>query len=208
MLRIVVLISGGGSTLENLIERIRDGRLRNVRIAGVISSRGKVRGVEIARAAELPLVVIRRRDYADDRAFSDAVFTAVRAFGANLAVMGGYLCYLPLPQDFARRVLNIHPALLPDHGGAGMYGPNVHKAVLASGARRTGCTVHLADDQYDHGPIIAQAVAEIRPDDTAESLAARVGELERELYPSVLQQIADQGVEWLDDPGKWPARNQ
>ncbi len=208
MLRIVVLISGGGTTLENLIDRIRNRRLRNVRITGVISSRSSVRGVEIARAAGLPLVVIRRRDYDDHRTFGDAVFAAVRAFGADLVVMGGYLCYLPLPEDFTRRVLNIHPALLPDHGGAGMYGPSVHKAVLASGARRTGCTVHLADDQYDHGPIIAQAATEVRPDDTAESLAARVGELERELYPAVLQQIADRGVEWLDDPAKWPARNQ
>lgn len=205
MLRIVVLISGGGSTLDNLIQRIGDGRLHGVRITGVISSRGPVRGVEIARTAGLPLVVVRRKDYGGDRAFGDAVFAAVRAFGADLVVMGGFLCYLPLPDDFARRVLNIHPALLPEHGGRGMFGLNVHRAVLAGGARRSGCTVHQADDQYDHGPIVARAITEIQPGDTPESLAQRVGELERELYPRVIQQIADHGAAWLDEPARWPA---
>ena len=208
MLNIAVLISGGGSTLANLIERIADGRLTNTRIVRVISSRSGVGGVEIARAADLPLDVVRRKDHGDHAIFGGAVFDAVRAARAELVVMGGYLCYLPIATDYRSRVLNVHPALLPAHGGAGMMGMRVHEAVLAAGERRTGCTVHIADDEYDHGPIVAQRLIDVRAGDTAETLAVRVGELERDLYPEVIQRVADHGPAWLDQPDAWPVNSR
>ena len=196
-MRIVVLISGGGSTLLNLIERIADGRLRDVEISGVVSSRATVRGVQIARSAGLPTDVVRVQDFADADAFSAALTAACDARAPDLAVMGGFLCFWRFPESYAGRVVNIHPALLPGYGGRGMFGARVHDAVLASGDPVSGCTVHLVDHEYDHGPIIAQRRVGVRIDDTAESLARRVGAAERELYPSVLQQVADRGVPWL-----------
>ena len=197
VLALGVLISGGGTTLENLIERIADGRLRGVQIRQVVSSRGAVRGVEIARRAGLPLEIVRKKDHSDERAFSAAIVAALERAGVELVVMGGFLCYWHIPNRYQGRVLNIHPALLPAFGGREMYGLRVHEAVLASGATESGCTVHIADDQYDHGPIVAQRRVPVRPDDTPESLAARVGAAERELYPHVIQQVADHGLGWL-----------
>lgn len=196
-LQIGVLISGGGSTLENLIRRLADGRLRRVRIAAVVSSRAAVRGVEIARSAGLPLAVVRPRDFADEGAFASALAAALDQAGVELVVMGGFLCLWRYPVRYEARVLNIHPALLPDFGGKGLYGHYVHEAVLASGVTESGCTVHLVDDQYDHGPTVAQARVPILPGDTPDTLAARVGEAERELYPAVIQRVADEGLDWL-----------
>lgn len=191
-LRIGVLLSGGGTTLANLIDRIGDGRLRGVRIACVISSRADVRGVEIARQAGLPTSIIRPRDFAEAGAFSDAVAAGLREARVQLVVMAGFLCHWKIPPDFVGRTVNIHPSLLPRYGGRGMYGHHVHAAVLAAGEKESGCTVHLVDDEYDHGPVIAQRRVPVLPGDTPEELAARVMALERELYPAVLQEIADQ----------------
>jgi phosphoribosylglycinamide formyltransferase-1 len=196
-LRLGVLISGTGTTLANLIERIGDGRLRNVEIALVISSREKVRGVDIAREARLPITIIRRRDLPELDAFSQAVTEALDAARIDLVAMAGFLCLWHWPDRYEGSVLNIHPALLPEFGGPGMFGHHVHRAVLESGARESGCTVHLADGQYDHGPIVARTRVPVQPDDSIESLSARVGVAERELYPEVIQAVADHGVEWL-----------
>lgn len=197
LLRLAVLISGGGTTLENLVQRIHDGRLRRVEIQLVISSRSTVRGVEIAQAAQLPLELIRRKDFADDAAFSDALTAALDRAGVDLVVLGGFLCFWRLPPQYEGRVLNIHPALLPRFGGQGMYGHHVHEAVLADGESESGCTVHLVDNQYDHGPIVGQMRVSVLPNDTPESLAQRVGVAERELYPQMIQHVADHGLEWL-----------
>lgn len=196
-LKLGVLISGGGSTLENLIERIRDRRLSGVEIRLVISSRSTVRGVEIARAAGLPLEIIRKKDHPDGAAFSDALTAALDRAGVDLVVLAGFLCFWQVPQHYQGRVLNIHPALLPHFGGQGMYGLRVHEAVLSAGVTESGCTVHLVDNQYDHGPIVGQTRVPVRPADTPTSLAERVGVAERELYPRIIQQVAERGIEWL-----------
>lgn len=196
-LRLGVLISGGGTTLENIIHRIRDGRLHRVEIALVIASRGSVRGVDIARAAGRSLEIIRKRDYMDAGSFSGNITAALDRARCDLAVLAGFLCHWQLPPHWFGRALNIHPALLPHFGGQGMFGHHVHEAVLASGATESGCTVHLLDEQYDHGPIVAQARVPVRPGDTPDTLAQRVGEAERELYPQVIQQVADNGLGWL-----------
>jgi formyltetrahydrofolate-dependent phosphoribosylglycinamide formyltransferase len=188
-IRLAVLISGGGTTLQNLVERIAGGSL-NAEIALVISSSSKAFGVERARAAGLTVEVIRREDFESVSAFSDAIFSRCRAAGVELVTLGGFLKLLKVPADFAGRVMNIHPALLPAFGGKGMYGHHVHEAVLASGARVTGCTVHFVDDQFDHGPVILQRTVPVLDDDTPESLAARVFEQECEMYPEAIRLFA------------------
>ncbi len=198
-LRIAVLVSGGGTTLENLLRRMADGRLRHVRVDLTISSRADARAVVVARNAGLPVHVVDPRRFDTLQTFSDAIAQRLRDAGVQLAVMGGFLHLWRIPADFAGRVLNIHPALLPDFGGRGMYGLRVHQAVLEAGMPVSGCTVHIADDAYDHGPIIAQMRVPVRADDTPESLARRVRQAEFALYPCVIQQIADAGLSWLDD---------
>lgn len=187
--KLSVLISAGGTTLQNLIDRIADGRL-DAEIVGVVSSRADVFGVERARRAGLPVTVIERKPAAD---FSDRVFAAVRTANPDLVVLAGWLHLLRIPADFRHRVLNIHPSLLPAFGGKGMYGLRVHQAVLDYGAKLTGCTVHFADDTYDTGPIVAQQAVAIRDDDTAETLAARVYEAECKAYPEAIGRIAAGG---------------
>lgn len=197
MLRLGVLISGGGTTLANLVQRLGDGRLRGAAIAQVVSSRSRVGGVEVARQAGLPLAVVRRRDFADVEPFSNAVATLLDAAGVDLVVLAGFLCLWRVPPRYAGRTINIHPALLPEFGGKGMYGLRVHEAVLRAGRRESGCTVHLVDDEYDHGPIVAQARVAVLPGDTPQALSERVAAAEFELLPGVIQRVADQGVVWL-----------
>ncbi|MBK8914184.1 MAG: phosphoribosylglycinamide formyltransferase [Phycisphaerales bacterium] len=192
-LRAVVLISGGGSTLENLAARIADQRLRGVRIVGAICSREGVGGIEVARRHGIPIELIPRTQFPDDDTFSNAITDVVRRMNAEIVLMAGFLSFWRIPADFVARVLNIHPALLPAFGGRGMYAARVHRAVLAAGESHSGCTVHVADNEYDHGPILAQRRVPVLPGDTPESLAQRVGEQERELYPLVIQAIADRG---------------
>lgn len=201
-LRLGVLISGGGTTLENLIRRIDDGRLRHVRIVAVVSSRAEARGVAIAEQAGLPVHVVDPRRCTSEQAFSDAIGGHLRAAGVDLVAMGGFVHLWRIPADFDRRVLNIHPALLPKFGGRGMYGLRVHRAVLEAGERVSGCTVHIADNQYDHGPIVAQMRVPVQAGDTAETLAARVRQAEFALYPCVIQYVAQRGVEVLAAYGR------
>ena len=190
---IAVLISGGGTTLQNLIDRIDAGRLP-ARIVQVVSGRTDAFGLERARRAGLPVEVVPRRAFPNIAEFSERTFGLCRAAGAELVVLAGYLQLLQIPDDYRHKVLNIHPALLPSFGGKGMYGQHVHEAVLAYGAKVTGCTVHFVDDQYDHGPIIAQRAVPVRDDDTPTTLAARVFEAECEIYPTVIRAVAEGAV--------------
>ena len=186
-IRLAVLISGGGRTLLNLHQRIQDRSLRAV-IATVVSSRGDAAGVARARGAGLPTVVIERRGLTAG-AFQRELTQAVA--GADLVCMAGFLSLWRIPDEFYGRVINIHPALLPDFGGAGMYGTRVHEAVLAARKTISGCTVHFCDNQYDHGPIILQRTVPVLPDDTADTLAARVFEQECIAYPEAIRLFAD-----------------
>jgi len=187
---IAVLISGSGTTLQNLIDRVAAGTLP-VRIVQVISSKANALGVERARQAGIPVEVIERKAFPTLEAFSDRTFELCRRAGARLVCLGGYLQLLRIPADYRGKVLNIHPALLPSFGGKGMYGRHVHEAVLQCGAKESGCTVHLVDEQYDQGPIVAQRAVELLPDDTPETLAARVFQQECELYPEVIRAFVE-----------------
>lgn len=184
--RLVALISGGGTTMQNLIDRIATGKL-NATIAGVVSSRGDVLGVERAREAGIAVTVIARDS---GGGFADRVWAAARAFHPTLVCFAGWLHLLPIPDDFRHRVLNIHPALLPAFGGKGMYGRRVHEAVLAYGAKVSGCTVHFTDDTYDTGPILVQKCVPVLEGDDADTLAARVFQAECEAYPEAIDLIA------------------
>lgn len=188
-LRVAVLISGGGTTLRNLIERIDAGSL-NVEILLVVSSTPKAGGLKFAEQAGIPVAVIVRKDFDSQDQFSRAIFDRCRQAGVDLVVMGGFLKRVTVPDDFANRVVNIHPALIPSFCGEGMYGHFVHEAVLEYGAKVSGCTVHFADNQYDHGPVIVQKAVPVMEDDTPETLAARVFAAECEAYPEVLNLIA------------------
>ncbi len=189
--RIAVLISGGGTTPQNLGDRIAERRLAGVEIGVVISSRSQVAGVERAREAGLPLEVIRVKDHPEVEDFSERIAGTLDRYGVKLAVQGGWLCYWRLPERWLGRVVNIHPALLPKFGGQGFYGNRVHQAVLDSREEQTGATVHWVDNEYDHGEIIGRKTCAVQPGDTVESLAGRVQALERELLPEVIARIRD-----------------
>ena len=192
--RIAALVSGGGSTLDNIRAKIADGQL-NAEVVQVIASRADCAGVEKAHAANLPCQVISRKDFADVIEFSDAIFSLCREARADLVTLAGYLQLIEIPDDFHLRVMNIHPALIPSFCGHGYYGHHVHEAVLGRGAKVSGCTVHFADNQYDHGPIIVQRCVPVAEGDTPDSLAARVFQAECEAYPEAIRLFASGRLE-------------
>lgn len=189
MITLGVLISGGGRSLQNLIDVIGRGELP-ARIAVVVSSLSKVKGVERARAAGLPVEIARVQDHPSVEAFSERIVAALERHRVELACQAGFTAYWRIPERWIGRVMNIHPALLPNFGGKGFYGRRVHEAVLRSGARESGCTVHFADEQYDHGPIILQKTVPVLPGDTPETLAERVFGAECEAYPEAIRRVA------------------
>jgi phosphoribosylglycinamide formyltransferase-1 len=192
-IKIAVLISGSGRTLKNFIDLATEDQLP-VEIKLVVSSSPAAGGLKFAADAGIPTRVIRREDFpkgpAGDRSFGDAVFAACRDAHVDYVAMAGFMKLAPVPPDFAGRVVNIHPALMPAFCGAGMYGDRVHKAVLDAGVKVTGCTVHFVDNQYDHGPIIWQQPVPVFDDDTPDTLGKRVFEVEKEAYPHVLRLLA------------------
>jgi len=190
-LRLGVLISGGGTTLQNLAEGIRDGTL-NATIAAVISSNPHAYGLQRAAKLGLPACTITRKECGGDvPAFSARLVAELQEKRVDLVVMAGFLSLWHIPPEFHGRVMNIHPALLPSpFGGPGMYGHRVHEAVLASGAKVSGCTVHFADNLYDHGPIILHRTCPVLDTDTADTLAHRVFEEECVAYPQAIRLFA------------------
>lgn len=189
-LRLAVLISGGGRTLENIADAIARGELNAV-VSIVISSRPGVYGLERAAKLGVRAETVDYKQYGDDEAFSREVFRLIRDAGADLACLCGFLRRLAIPDDFNNKVINIHPALLPGFGGRGMYGHHVHEAVLAAGCKVSGCSVHFANAEYDKGPILLQRTCPVLADDTPDTLAARVFEQECLAYPEAIKLIAD-----------------
>lgn len=192
--RLGVLISGGGTTLLNFLDCIADGTLE-AEIPLVISSQAECRGVERARAAGLNVQVLPRSRYRDVTEYSDAVFGELAQCEVDLVTMAGFLCLLRIPSGFEHRVMNIHPSLIPAFCGHGYYGHKVHEAAIERGVRVSGCTVHFADNQYDHGPIILQRVVDVPQDATPEGLAALVFEAEKQAYPEAIRLFATARLE-------------
>ena len=187
--KLSVMISGGGTTLKNLIDWQNRGDLQ-AQITQVISSKPSVGGLQYAADAGIDGQVVDHRDYDGVESFSKALFDATRLAGVDLVVMGGFLRRVAIPEDFVNRVINIHPSLIPAFCGKGNYGRRVHQAVVDYGCKVSGCTVHFVDDHYDHGPIIGQSTVEVTAADTADSLATKVFDAECELYPQVINAIA------------------
>ena len=189
-IRIAALLSAGGTTLQNLLDRIADGRLR-AEVVLVVSNHADAFGLERAHRAGIATAVVNRKDAGSRAEFSFRIFDACRAANAELVCLAGFLQLIEVPDDFLGRVMNIHPSLIPAFCGQGYYGHHVHDAVLAYGAKISGCPVHFADNQYDHGPIIVQRTVPVRDDDTVETLAARNFEQECEAYPEAIRLFAE-----------------
>jgi formyltetrahydrofolate-dependent phosphoribosylglycinamide formyltransferase len=188
-MRVAVCVSGSGSNLGALLEAFPASDEAGVDIALVLSDRPDAGGLALARRTNVAAEVL------SDPADSTAWLSRLKQHRIDLVVLAGFLKQVPGPvvATFSGRIINIHPALLPAFGGKGMYGMRVHAAVIASGARESGCTVHVVNEEYDRGPILAQARVPVLPDDTPESLAARVVAAEHPLLPPVVRETARRG---------------
>jgi formyltetrahydrofolate-dependent phosphoribosylglycinamide formyltransferase len=189
-LNLAVLISGSGRTLQNFIDLIQAGKLL-ARIQVVISSKDGVAGLERARKHNIPAFVVARKKYKSNVEFSAAVNGVLKPYPVDLIVLAGFLSLYVIPEEYRGKVMNIHPALLPDFGGNGFYGDKVHQAVLDAGRKESGCTVHFADNTYDTGPVIVQKRVPVLPGDTVHTLADRVFEAEKQAYPDAIRLFAE-----------------
>ena len=187
--RLGVLISGGGRTLQNFLDRSEAGTLA-ARVVKVISTRADAYGLVRARDHDVPTAVISRKDFDSTEELSEAITQEMAGAQVDLIAMAGFLCLYRIPARYRGRVMNIHPALLPRFGGKDFYGDRVHQAVLDCGCKVSGCTVHFADNEYDHGPIIVQKAVAVQEDDDAHSLADRVFQKELEAYPEAINLFA------------------
>ncbi|CAN5852277.1 phosphoribosylglycinamide formyltransferase [soil metagenome] len=203
-MRYAVLLSGSGRTLENLLRAIDDRELEG-KVVAVVSSRAGVRGLEVARHAGVPATIADRKRFASDRAFSTSIYEALAPFDPHLILLAGFLRKLHVRPAWERRILNIHPALLPEMAGAsgrGFYGDRVHAAVLESGATRSGATVHIVDNGYDTGSVVMTEVVPVLPSDSVHELAARVFAAECRLYPTAISKYVAQNEHWIrETPG-------
>lgn len=189
-LRIAVLLSGSGTSLENLCERIDAGDL-DAEVCVVVASKPKAGGLERARHRSIPAFAVPRREHPDVGAFNDALHAVLERHAPDLVALLGFLSPFETRGRYDGRTLNVHPALIPAFCGQGLYGRRVHEAVLEAGVKLTGATVHFVDAQYDHGPIILQEAVAVRDDDTPESLAERVQAVERRLVPEAIRLFAE-----------------
>ncbi len=188
--KIAVFLSGGGTNLQSLIDASHDGRLSG-EIALVISNHEEAYGLQRATKAGIDTFVYKIKNYETKEEAHTDLMAMLEQYKIEYIALAGYLKLLPPPviKKFKNRITNIHPALLPKYGGKGMYGHNVHEAVIANGEFESGATVHLVDEIYDNGRILEQKKVPVQPDDTSDSLAARVLKIEHELYPLALDNL-------------------
>jgi phosphoribosylglycinamide formyltransferase-1 len=190
VVRLAVLASGSGTTLQNLLDRISDGSLK-AQVALVLSNNVDAYALERARSAGVETKLVTHKQAGTVEELSRRIFDHCRQAGADLVCLAGFLQLIQVPDDFLGRLMNIHPALIPAFCGKGYYGRHVHDAVLAYGAKISGCTVHFADNEYDHGPIILQRAVPVLDDDTPDTLADRVFEQECRAYPEAIRLFAE-----------------
>lgn len=201
MLRLAVMVSGGGTNLQALIDAVDSGSIRNAQIAVVISNKKEAYALERAEKHGIESCCISPKDFADREAFGQALVDVLDKAQADLVVLAGYLVILPeiLIQKYRNHIINIHPSLIPSFCGAGYYGLRVHEGVLARGVKVTGATVHFVDEGTDTGPIILQKAVEVRQDDTPEILQRRVmEEAEWKILPQAVDLIANGRVSMID----------
>jgi phosphoribosylglycinamide formyltransferase-1 len=192
-LRIAVFASGKGSNAQAILHAVSQGYIPHADVVLVLSDRTQAGALDIARSCLIPAVHCSRLQYEDDMKFVEALAAILHTYKVNFIALAGYLKKIPsaIINEYRNRIVNIHPALLPAFGGPGMFGMHVHEAVIASGARMSGATVHIVDEEYDKGPIVLQSSVEVHPGDTPEALAARVLEIEHQLYPEALKLFAE-----------------
>lgn len=192
-LKIAVFASGRGSNLQAIIDAIESGKLLNSKVVCVISNKKDAGALEIAKSNSISAYYIASENYSSREDFDSAIIDVLNFHSVNLILLAGYLKLLSpiIVQKYRNRILNIHPALLPKFGGKGMYGLNVHRAVIESGEKISGATVHLVDEEYDHGPIIIQESVELDPDETPESLQKKIQKIEHKIYPEAVKLFAE-----------------
>lgn len=192
-LHIAVFASGRGSNFQAVLEKIESGDIPNAKIAAVISNNSTAGALEIARSHSLPALHCSRAQYGSDEDFVAQLRSLLSLYGANLIILAGYMKMMPpeIVRQFRHRILNVHPALLPAFCGKGMFGHRVHEAVLEYGAKVTGATVHLVDEEYDHGPVVLQACVAVENNDTPDSLAEKVLKIEHRLLPEAVRLFAE-----------------
>jgi len=200
VLNIAVFASGRGSNCEAILRAIETRKLHKVSIAVIISNNRDAPVLTIAREHNIPSCHLSQKQFPSEEAFDEAVLAVLRLHDANFIVLAGYMKKLStnLVRRFHNRILNIHPALLPKFGGKGMYGVHVHEAVINSGEKMSGVTIHIVDEEYDHGPIVKQRTVPVGINESPDTLAAKIHEVEHQLYPEVLQLFADDRVQVTD----------
>lgn len=204
-MRAVVMVSGGGTNLQAILDAVRDGKITNTEICGVISNRTDAYALERAKKAGIPAVCVSRKAYATRAEFETALLAAVDSLKPDLIVLAGFLVIIPaeMIRRYERRIINIHPSLIPSFCGDGFYGLHVHEQVLARGVKVTGATVHYVDEGTDTGPILLQKAVAVEPNDTPEVLQRRVMEqAEWIILPQVIDAIANDRIR-KDENGNW-----
>ncbi|MCI7812898.1 MAG: phosphoribosylglycinamide formyltransferase [Lachnospiraceae bacterium] len=194
MLKIAVLVSGGGTNLQAIIDGIDNGTITNTRIETVISNNKNAFALERARQHGIPAICVSPKDYGTREEFNEELLKTIQSFGVDLVVLAGCLVVIPkiMVDAYPNKIINIHPALIPSFCGTGYYGLKVHEAVLARGVKVTGATVHFVDDGTDTGPIILQKAVEVRQGDTPKILQQRVmEEAEWKIMPQAIDLIAN-----------------
>lgn len=198
MLRLVVCVSGGGTNLQAIIDRIGDGTIRNAQIVRVISNNAGAYALKRAEAAGIEDICVSPKTFENRELFNDALLDAIREANPDLIVLAGFLVAVPhqVIAAYTGKIINIHPALIPSFCGKGYYGLRVHKRVLERGVKVTGATVHFVDEGLDSGPIILQKAVYVQEGDTPEILQHRVmEEAEWEILPKAIELIAEDRVE-------------
>lgn len=201
MLRIVVMVSGGGTNLQAIIDGVKDGTISNTEIAGVISNNRNAYALERARINGIANICVSPKEYASRERFNEELLKTVDAFSPGLIVLAGFLVVIPpkMTAKYANRMINIHPSLIPSFCGTGFYGLKVHEAALARGVKVAGATVHFVDEGTDTGPILLQKAVEVLPEDTPEILQRRVMEqAEWKILPQAIDLIANGKVKVED----------
>jgi phosphoribosylglycinamide formyltransferase-1 len=192
-LKIAVFASGRGSNFRAVLDAIEGGKIQNAGIVLVISNNQDAGALAIAREHGIPAVHISQKQFREEKAYHNAIVQLLHEHGVNFIMLAGYMKMLDpsIIQQYKNRIVNIHPALLPAFGGKGMYGHHVHEAVIASGVKTSGATVHIVDEEYDNGPIVLQKSVDVSGDDTAETLATKVLHIEHEIYPEAIRLFAE-----------------
>jgi phosphoribosylglycinamide formyltransferase-1 len=194
-MNIGVFASGRGSNFQAILDAMHQ-HVLSARVSLLLSNKSDAGALEIARTHQIPAVHLSQTQFPDEPSFATAMLGLLKQHDVQLIALAGYLKKIPVSvvREYRNRILNIHPALLPSFGGHGMYGHFVHEAVIASGVKISGATVHLVDEEYDRGPIVLQKAVAVEKDDTPETLAARVLRVEHEIYPVAIKAFAENRV--------------